>query len=152
MNTPILKRTNSSDPDFSVLIHELDRGLRESYGDLMNIYDGHNVIEKIDTVVIAYMADEPVGCGCFKNFDKQTVEIKRMYVRPQQRGNGISTLILKELENWAHAAGYSNSVLETGSKQLAALAVYKKFGYMRIPDYGPYINLPDSLCFGKSLG
>ena len=151
MDTLNLKRTDSSDPDFRLLIKELDADLRERNGDVMDVYDGHNVIEQIDTVVIAYLGTNPAGCGCFKNYDTDSVEVKRMYVRPYARGKGISRMILSDLENWAKSLGFAYVVLETGSKQQEALGLYKRAGYTNIPSYPPYIDLPDSICFKKSL-
>ncbi|MES2111776.1 MAG: GNAT family N-acetyltransferase [Bacteroidota bacterium] len=151
MGTITLKRTDSGDTDFRLLIKELDTDLRQRNGDVMDIYDGHNVIEQIDTVVIAYLDGRPLGCGCFKNYRNDTVEIKRMYVRPGARGKGISRMILTELENWAKSLGFRYVVLETGTKQQEALGLYNRAGYSNIPSYPPYIDLPDSICFKKSL-
>jgi len=151
MGTITLKRTDSGDTDFRLLIKELDTDLRQRNGDVMDIYDGHNVIEQIDTVVIAYLDGRPLGCGCFKNYRNDTVEIKRMYVRPGARGKGISRMILTELENWAKSLGFRYVVLETGTKQQEALGLYNRAGYRNIPSYPPYIDLPDSICFKKSL-
>jgi len=147
----MLKRTNSADSDFRFLVNQLDAELREMYADLMNTYDQHNVIELIDTVVIAYLNNQPVACGCFKPFDAGAVEIKRMFVAKDARGKGISKLILDGLENWAKELGFNYTVLETGTKNLAAMALYQKSGYVNIPNYGPYVNLPDSICFRKTL-
>ena len=147
----ILKRTTSTDDDFRFLVNQLDAELREMYADLMNTYDQHNLIEHIDTVVVAYLNDIPVGCGCFKPFDAEAVEIKRMFVAKIARGNGISRFILSGLESWAQELGSNYTVLETGIKNLEALALYQKSGYINIPNYGPYINLPDSICFRKTL-
>jgi len=151
MNAITLKHTNSTDPDFRVLITELDAELRATYDELMNTYDQHNVIEEIDTVVIAYVDSLPAGCGCFKAFDKQAAEVKRMYVRPQYRGMGISAMVLKELEAWASSLGYIRMILETGEKQLAAISLYQKGGYLKSDNYGPYIGLKTSLCYSKTL-
>ncbi|MDN5289317.1 MAG: family N-acetyltransferase [Mucilaginibacter sp.] len=114
MNTIHLTKTNSDDPDFRNLVRELDANLRSRNGELMDIYDQHNVIEKIDTVTIAWLNGLAVGCGCFKPFDNTTVEIKRMFVKPEARGNKISARILQELEDWAQGLGFEYTVLETG--------------------------------------
>jgi putative acetyltransferase len=151
MKSITLKRTNSDNPDFRSLINELDADLRSRNGDVMNIYDQHNLIAKIDTVVIAYMDGTPAGCGCFKTFDNETAEIKRMFVKPEARGNSISKMVLNALESWAHELQIKYMVLETGSKQIEALILYPKSGYMPVPKYGPYIDLPDSICFKKVL-
>lgn len=146
-----LKRTPSTNPDFRVLVKELDAGLRLTNGDLMNIYDQHNIIENISTVVIAYLNTKAVACGCFKPYNNDAVEIKRMFVMPEARGKGISALVLQELEDWASSLGFKRTVLETGARQVEALGLYKKAGYTFIPPYGPYIGLPDSICLSKDL-
>jgi len=151
MKTVHLSRTNSDDPDFRILVNQLDADLRDRNGDMMDIYDQHNVIEKIDTVVVAYIDNRPAGCGCFKPYDSEAVEVKRMFVLPCARGNGISKMVLNELETWARSLGYNYTVLETGEKQVEALNLYPKSGYLPIPKYGPYIDLPDSICFRKPL-
>lgn len=151
MDEIVLKRTGSADPDFQMLIHELDIDLRLRNGDIMDFYDEHNIIAKIDTVVIAYLNGTPAGCACFKHYEADTVELKRMFVRPEARGKGISSLILAELEAFAKSLGFMSAVLETGSKQVEALVLYPKKGYVLIPNYGSYIGLPDSICFRKQL-
>lgn len=151
MKTVRLSRTTSTDPDFRILVNQLDADLRDRNGAMMDIYDQHNLIEKNDTVVIAYVDDEPAGCGCFKWYNAETVEVKRMFVRPDARGNGISKMVLNELETWARNLGYKYTVLETGEKQVEALSLYPKSGYEPIPKYGPYVDLPDSICFRKAL-
>lgn len=151
MSTVTIKRTDSSDAGFRSLINQLNADLRERNGNIMDIYDGHNLIGQIDTVVVACLDNQPVGCGCFKHYDDDSVEIKRMFVRPDARGNGISRMILNELEAWAKSLGFSYTVLETGGKQSEALGLYKRAGYINIPTYPPYVDLPDSICFKKSL-
>jgi putative acetyltransferase len=151
MNTITLKRTNNLDPDFRVLITELDAELRATYDELMNTYDQHNVIEEIATVVIAYVDGQPAGCGCFKAFSRATAEVKRMYVKPQYRGMGISAMVLKELEKWAASMRYVQMILETGEKQFAAISLYQKGGYVLSENYGPYVGLDTSLCYSKDL-
>ena len=152
MNQPYyLKHTNSTDPDFRFLIRMLDAELRVMYNELMDTYDQHNVIEQIDTVVIAYIDDTPIGCGCFKAFDKEAVEIKRMFVHPAVRRQGISKFILAGLEAWAKESNFTYTILETGTKNVEALKLYQNAGYVTIPKYEPYVNLPDSLCFRKMI-
>lgn len=146
-----LKRTNNQNPDFLYLIPLLDKDLRSRYQALQDVYDQHNVIVNVDTVVIAYADGQPVGCGCFKQFDDSSVEIKRMYVKPEYRRKGISSAILNELEAWAREFGYPEAVLETGDKQIEAIELYKKQGYVIIPNYPPYEEMTTSICLKKSL-
>jgi putative acetyltransferase len=150
-NLITLKRTNSLDADFAPLINLLDADLAFRYGDLQLSYNAFNVIPYIDTVVIAFYNNEAVGCACFKGFDDTSVEIKRMFVKPDIRGKGVASLILRELEDWAKQLGYIYTVLETGDKQHEAIALYNKLGYELTENYEPYINMDSSICMRKVL-
>jgi putative acetyltransferase len=146
-----LKRTSNNNPDFKNLISELDRYLSIMNGDEDAFYAPNNVLDPLNTAVIAYYNDKPVGCGCFKKFDNKSVEIKRMYVDPNLRGKGIASAILNELENWAKEIGFTHTVLETGVKLDDANALYSKQGYQIIENYGPYIGVANSVCMRKAL-
>jgi putative acetyltransferase len=144
-------RTQSSNPDFQALVKELDKDLFERYPEIQSQYVGLNKVESINTIVIAYFDSQPVGCGCFKTFDPESVEIKRMFVKKDYRGKGISKLILNELETWAKELGFKKSILETGFGQPEAIGLYEKSGYKKVQNFGPYTNMSNSVCFGKSL-
>jgi len=146
-----IKRTEANDPDFPYLAALLNYELHEKYGELQVVYDKFNQISNLDTVVIAYVNDAPAGCGCFKRIDKNTAEIKRMFVKTGERNQGLASSILNELEVWAKEEGYSSAILETADKQQEAIAFYKKQGYQIIQNYGPYVGLETSVCFGKKL-
>ena len=150
-NTITLQRSNSSNPDFRFLIPLLDKELADRYGELQAVYDQYNQIINIDTVIIAYRDDTPVGCGCFKQIDEHSVEIKRMFVKPGERGKGIASAILSGLELWAWENGFSYTLLETGDKQHEAIALYQKLGYNTIPNYGQYAGMESSICMQKEL-
>lgn len=144
-------RTTSDNKDFTPLIQLLDNDLNIRYGTLQEMYEQYNVIKFIKTIVIAYHELLPVGCGGFRISDNTTVEIKRMFVKPEYRGKGIASRILQELEIWAIESGYSRAILETGKKQVEAIRLYQKKGYRLIENYGPYKNQPNSVCFEKQL-
>ncbi|MDB5134136.1 MAG: family N-acetyltransferase [Mucilaginibacter sp.] len=149
--TTTIKRTDSNDLDFPYLVALLNKELREMYGDLQSVYDRYNHIINLDTVVIAYCNDSPAGCGCFKKIDNSTVEIKRMFVKPEERKQGIAISMLGELEVWAKEDGFSYALLETGNKQGEAIALYQKAGYTTIPNYGQYLGMESSICMRKEL-
>ena len=128
-------RTESTDTDFRNLIAELDHELYDRYGEAQNNLDTHNKIEACDTVIIGSLDNKMVGCGCFKKIDQDTVEIKRMFVRKDYRGQGISKTILVELETWAQEYGFKYVILETGNKQPEAIGLYEKSGYQQIDNY-----------------
>ena len=95
----------------------------------------------------------PVGCGAFRVLeDGQTAELKRMYVAPEARGQGLGRQLVDALEAEARALGVKKLVLETGTRQHAALALYRKAGFVDIPLFGEYCLSPDtSICMGKDL-
>lgn len=146
-----LIRTNSENSDFRKLIAELDNELNARNGDTQFQYDIYNKIPFIETVVIAYSDQKAVGCCCFKDFDNNTVEVKRMYLDADYRSKGIAGKMLTEIEYWAKEKGFSTSVLETGYKMVEAIHLYKKMGYSQIPNYGQYADNPDSICLSKQL-
>ena len=152
LNTKVnIKRTESSDKDFTHLIHALDKELTKRYGKIQKTFNKHNYIEPNNAVIIATIYNKPIGCGCFKTYDKSSIEIKRMFVKQEYRGLGVSKLILNELENWAKMLGFNRAILETGIKQPEAIGLYKNHGYLQIENYGQYKNVVTSVCFEKNF-
>jgi GNAT superfamily N-acetyltransferase len=114
------------------------------------------------TGVVAMLVGEldgrPVACGALRDATDLAeqvgvgaVELKRMYVTPQVRGRGHSWDVLRALEARAVELGYRCVVLETGVLQPAAIALYEAAGYQRVPNYGPYSCITDSVCYRKDL-
>lgn len=150
MQTTLI-HTNSENPDFIQLVALLDAELAIRDGDEHPFFAQFNKIDKINEVVLAYLDEKAVGCGAIKAYAPGIVEIKRMFVRPEARGQGIAADLLAELENWAKALHYKKCILETGVKQPEAIRLYEKCGYTRIPNYPPYEETATSRCFEKSL-
>lgn len=145
-------KTTSENPDFVSLIKTFDNYLWERYPELKTNYWGNNIIELNRNVIVIYLNEKPVACGCFKKYDKNTIEIKRMFVSPEARGLGLAQRVLKELEFWAKEFDYSVSVLETLYKQQEAISLYQKVGYAIVDNYGPYVGLDKSVCMKKEIG
>jgi putative acetyltransferase len=144
-------KTDSSNKDFQQLVELLDADLKFRDGDDHTFYAQFNKIVQIKNVIVCYIDDYAVGCGAFKSFDESTVEIKRMFVRPEFRGRGLGLEILRALELWAEESGWSACVLETGKKQPEAIQLYQKAGYGIIPNYGQYAGIENSVCMRKLL-
>lgn len=143
--------TDSQNVDFIKLISLLDEDLDLRYGVLQKIYKPYNKVDLIENVVVIYKSGEPVACGAFKEYDCQTVEIKRVFVKKENRRQGLSKLIMDKLEEAAKHGGYRYSVLETGQKQHEAINLYKSRGYEVIPNYEPYTGNSNSICMKKVL-
>jgi len=146
-----LIRSNSTHQDFKNLVDELNTYLRVVDGDEHAFYDQYNGIENLKHVVIAYLNDKPIACGAFKKFDAFSVEIKRMYTKPDVRKHGVASQVLGELEHWAFEENFENTILETGKRQVEAVKFYQKNKYVVIPNFGPYQGIENSVCFKKNL-
>lgn len=145
-------RTTSDDPDFQSLVQLLDTELAVRDGADHDFYHQFNQLTGLRHVVVAFDAGgKPIACGAIKPFDAATVEVKRMFTRPENRGAGLAAQILGELENWAAELGYAACVLETGLKQPEAIALYRKSGYVVTENYGQYAGVANSVCFRKML-
>ena len=147
----ICVRTNSENEDFRNLVKELDTDLAIRDGAEHAFYAQYNKIDKIQYALVAYNNNLPVGCGAIKEFAPGAVEVKRMYVLPNLRKQGIASIILTALEQWAAELTYTKCVLETGKRQPEAIALYSKNGYTIIPNFGQYENVANSVCFEKIL-
>ena len=146
-----LLRTNSENTDFVELVKLLDADLAIRDGKDHSFYAQYNKIDNIKHVVVAYDNSKPVGCGAIKEYSPDTMEIKRMYTLPEERGKRIATKILIELEKWAHELSYKRCILETGKKQPEAISLYKRNEYKIIPNYGQYVGMENSVCFEKEI-
>jgi GNAT superfamily N-acetyltransferase len=102
--------------------------------------------------LVVQVNGEAVGCGAVRILEPGTAELKRMYVFPGFRGQGLGRRLVAALEAEARALGGHRLVLETGIRQTAALALYRASGFQPIPPYGEYRLSPGtSICLGKDL-
>ncbi|MFC4211739.1 GNAT family N-acetyltransferase [Pedobacter lithocola] len=151
MNNLALVRTDSDNTDFRQLVALLDKDLAIRDGDEHAFYAQFNKVDAIKEVVVAYQNEIPVACGAIKPFSVSAAEVKRMFVHPDYRKQGIAAKVLSELETWAAELNYSECVLETGKKQPEAIALYQKAGYQIIDNYGQYVGVENSVCMSKTL-
>lgn len=110
---------------------------------------------------VGYLDDVPVAMGGWRRHaadDPQTgwadpaAEIKRMYVVAEYRGYGFARAMLAELERTAQVAGLRWLLLETGTRQPEAIALYYSSGYETVPAFGHYADARLSVHLGKRIG
>ncbi len=103
--------------------------------------------------LVAWLDGRPAGCGGWRTYhgDPAVAEIKRMFTVSGARGRGVATALLRALEDSARRAGRKRIILETGDRQPEAIALYRKAGYVRIPDFGFYKDAPGVHSFGRDL-
>ena len=146
-----LLRTDANNPDFKELIILLDAGLAISDGEDHHFYTQFNKTDQIKYVIIAYEDTKAVACGAIKKYDDHTMEIKRMFTLPENRGKGLASMILSELQNWAKEMDFKRCILETGIRQTEAISLYNKTDFIVIPNYGQYEGIESSICFEKIM-
>jgi putative acetyltransferase len=146
-----LLRTDSSNPDFQSLVKKLDAYLAFIDGDETAFYSQYNKIDMLKNTVVLFEDGKALACGAIKKMDENSMEVKRMYTDEASRGKGFAKKVLTELEEWAKELGFEFCVLETGKRQPDAIALYEKCGYQKIPNYGQYIGIENSVCYQKPL-
>ncbi|MDC7242207.1 MAG: GNAT family N-acetyltransferase [Spirochaetales bacterium] len=150
-----LLRCGGGSPLFHTLITELDRELRshdsEENSEITEVYIRQNMVTEDVHVSLVLLGEEPAGCACLRAWEEGVFELKRMYVRPDHRGKGLSRVILQDLEDRARELGGRRIILETGEMLKAAHSLYLSAGYRRIENFGAYKDIPESLCMARDL-
>jgi putative acetyltransferase len=101
--------------------------------------------------VIVRREGDVLGCAALRPLTDNTVELKRMYVRPEARRHGIARQLVAHMEALARELGFSELWLETGLRQPAAVALYEHLGYTRRAAFGDHKDDPLNVCFEKRL-
>jgi putative acetyltransferase len=150
-----IRRSTLASPDAARLIAALNAELTATFpepGATHFSLRDEEVAAGEGAFLVAYLDNVAVGCGAVRQLDEATAELKRMYVDPSVRSQGIGRALVEALEHEARLIGVTRIVLETGTRLAPAMKLYEAMGYARIPLFGEYLSSPDtSLCFGKSL-
>jgi len=137
------------------VLHLLQQG--DDYG--LSLYPAENYhaldVDDLDqpdvTFLVAREDGAALGTVALVDARDGTGEIKRMFVSDAARGLGVGTRLLDALHDRARAVGIGTVRLETGLPQAAAIALYRKAGYVDIPRFGPYVDDPTSVCMEQQL-
>ena len=95
----------------------------------------HELRAPAGAFLIAYLGDEPIGCGAIKHRPDGPSEIKRMWVAESARGLGIGGRLLEELEQLARESGASSVRLDTNRALVEAIGMYRSAGYREVPRF-----------------
>jgi putative acetyltransferase len=144
----IIEPRPMTDDDLVGLVDEQERELAYRYGGAGAEPDP---VDPAARFMVAVVGRTAVGCGAIQPLDPVTVELKRMYVRPDHRGRGVARRLLSALEAWAVSAGYDRIRLETGILQPEAIGLYESSGYDPIAGYRTDERNPFSRCFEKTM-
>ena len=105
----------------------------------------------VDVYVARNEGGRALGMAALVPWGTAVTELKRMFVRPEARNQGVASALLARIEVDARANGLRQIVLETGTKHDAAQALYSRHGFVKIPQFGIYIGEPFSVCMAKML-
>jgi len=143
-----------TDPRVQELMNAQQRELRALYQDTAERtepFDPASLRGEGSVLLAVEEGGALLACGALKRIGADTAEVKRMYTVPGARGRGLGRQILGGLIERGRALGYRQLVLETGELQAEALRLYGSAGFTRIPNYGYYVGVEGSLCYGLPL-
>lgn len=146
-------RTDGKNKDFIENCRFLDMDLERRVGKVIkrDKYRKYNQLDEIKEAIVVYEDGKAIGGGALRRYDDENIELKRVFVHPEYQGRGIGSKLVSLLVDWAIELGYKRIILETGELLVQSCAVYKKLGFEIIPNYGPYADMPESLCMAKEL-
>ncbi len=101
--------------------------------------------------LVAYLDGKAVGCGGWREYADGVAELKRLYTAPSARRRGVARRVLEAVEESARAHGHKRMILECGSRQPEAVALYRSHGYTPIPHFGYYRDSPEVISLGRDL-
>ena len=150
-----VRRGSLASPAAAKLVAELNDEIQARYAETLDGFHfslDHDEVEPgRGAFALGWVEDRAVGCGAVRLIDDATAELKRMYIVPEFRRQGVAGAVLRFLESEALALGASRVVLETVTTPPDAVALYRAAGYQEIPRFGPYVDSPFSYCMAKSL-
>ncbi|MCI8322669.1 MAG: GNAT family N-acetyltransferase [Lachnospiraceae bacterium] len=146
-------RTDGKNEDFIENCRLLDMDLDRRVGRQIKRekYQKFNQLDEIREAIVVYDHGRAVGGGAIRRYDDENIELKRVFVHNEYQGQGIGSRLVSLLIEWAAELGYRRMILETGELLAESCAVYKKLGFAVIPNYGPYADMPESLCMAREI-
>ena len=146
-------RTDGKNEDFIENCRLLDMDLDRRVGRQIKRekYQKFNQLDEIREAIVVYDHGRAVGGGAIRRYDDENIELKRVFVHNEYQGQGIGSRLVSLLIEWAAELGYRRMILETGELLAESCAVYKKQGFAVIPNYGPYADMPESLCMAREI-
>ena len=150
-------RCSGTNEDFIENSRLLDIDLDRRVGRIIkrDKYTQYNQLDQIKEAVVVYVDGKAAGAGAIREYQygdiDNATELKRVFVREEFQGKGLGTKLVLELIEWAKELGYKKMILETGELLQESCHVYRKVGFNKMENYGPYASMPESLCMMKEL-
>ena len=133
--------TNVSDAAVLALFSEHDDFTQEFLGDDKACYTRYSPAENIERVWVAYEKNVPICCVAYRPRSDGAGEVKRLFVKKEYRGRGISKALLSEVKFHAKTEGCSKLFLDTRITLEPAVSLYRSFGFEITFQQGLYIQM-----------
>lgn len=154
-----IERVPITHPDAQLLVEEVQQEYVARYGGRdRSPLSAAELEPPSGAFFVAYLDGVPVATGAWRFRadvsrlgSARPAEIKRMYVAPAARRKGLARHLLEHLEAAARAAGADVVILETGTAQPEAMALYVAAGYEPVEPFGLYRDSPRNRCYGRRL-
>jgi ribosomal protein S18 acetylase RimI-like enzyme len=115
---------------------EIDRRFDTGFDPVQALpLDAADLTEPAGLLLVAWLRDEPIGCGGMKLHGAEPAYLKRMWVAPAARGLGVGRRMLGELEEHARARGARSVQLETNGTLHEAIGLYRSAGYLEVDPF-----------------
>jgi len=138
----VIEKAEKPTEDVRILIQQLEEELSPHY----EAHQRHGL--KLEAIFqpgihffLARRGGQALGCGgvaLYPGF----AEVKRMFVSPAARGQGIADAIMDRLADVARQADRPLLRLETGDRQQAAIRFYRRYGFGFCGPFAPYSTMP----------
>jgi GNAT superfamily N-acetyltransferase len=117
---------------FSLCFQNFDQELAELPGDYA---------PPAGRLLLAEYDAQLAGCVALHKLDSAICEMKRLYLRPQFRGQGLGRLLAERIIAEARHIGYERMRLDSVEPVMKdAVAMYRRFGFKEIAPYRPNPN------------
>lgn len=123
------------------LFSEHDDFMIDFLGEDKVYYTRYNESENIEKVWVVFSDNLPVGCIAYRKKEEGTGEVKRLYIKKEYRGKGISKELLKTLECYAKEQGCHTLFLDTRVTLEPAVSLYRSHGFSIVYQQGLYIQM-----------
>ena len=146
-------RCTGTNKDFIENCQLLDMDLDRRVGRVIkrDKYKQYNQLDEIKEAVVVYVDGKVAGAGAIREYQYGDIDNATELKRDEFQGKGIGTKLVLELIEWAKELGYRKMILETGELLQESCYVYRKVGFNKMDNYGPYVSMPESLCMMKEL-
>lgn len=135
----------TTDKNVLQLFSEHDDYMIDFLGEDKWCYTRYSEKENIEKVWVAYVDDSPVGCVAYRTKGNGVAEVKRLFVRSEHRGRGLSKALLKIVEDYAKEQGCKKLFLDTRITLEPAVSLYRAFGFDIVFQQGLYIQMEKEL-------